>query len=103
MTRLDVKKVNKSSKMIWGLVQEALKAKNFALLEKNLERLYLMHEYYCQLLTNQESELRVLQYEERHLNSVISEYEKKEIEDICKRNGNYQTFKNQIDELFKEK
>lgn len=103
MKRLDIKKVNKSSSMIWALIQEALKSKNYALLEKNLERLYLLNEYYCQLLTNQESELRVLQYEERHLNAVIKEYEKKEIEEICKKNGNYQTYKSQIDELFQEK
>lgn len=102
MERIDVKKVNKSSSMIWALIQESLKSKNYALLSKNLERLYLLNEYYCQLLTNQESQIKMLLYEEKHLNSVIKEYEKKEIEEICKRNGNYQTYKSQIDDLFQE-
>jgi len=101
MKEFDPKKTNKSADNIWQLIQVALKERNMQVLELNLKRLFTLQKYYCELLNNQSHELKILRYEERYLNSVIKDYEKKEFEQLCKDNGTYQALKSQIDEIFK--
>lgn len=102
MHKLDVRKINQASTDIWQLIQLSIQNKNWATLTQNLKRLNELQKYYCQLLTNQESELNVLKYEERYLSERLALYEKNELIELMKLNGNYQTFKARIDELFKE-
>jgi len=102
MKKLDVSKTNQSSSDIWQLIKISVQNKNWATLIQNLNRLNALQRYYCQLLSNQEAELKVLRYEEKYLTQRLAEYEKNELIELMKINGNYQTFKSRIDELFKE-
>jgi uncharacterized membrane protein YgaE (UPF0421/DUF939 family) len=102
MKKLDIRKINKSSDDIWKLIQISVKNKNWAILAQNINRLHAMQSYYANLLTFQEWELNILRQEEIYLNGKLARFEQEELNDLMKINGNYQTFKARIDELFKE-
>ena len=67
MEKKDITKLNRSNKDIWALIDQGLKTKNFAILEKNLKRIYLLQCYYIKLLNFQDHEIRELH------NELISE------------------------------
>jgi hypothetical protein len=99
----EIKKVNRASDDIWKLLRMSVNTKNWALLEKNLNRLHSLQGYYCELLTNQSSLIRVLESDNKYLSQRESELENENIILICKDKGyEYQTLKDRLDELFKE-
>ena len=97
MEKKDITKLNRSNKDIWALIDQGLKTKNFAILEKNLKRIYLLQCYYIKLLNFQDHEIRELH------NELISEISlSNSFEGVAKRTGNYDLLKKRIDELFRD-
>tara|TARA_R110000772_G_scaffold145504_1_gene255466 strand:- start:18489 stop:18803 length:315 start_codon:yes stop_codon:yes gene_type:complete len=98
-----VQKVNRASDDIWKLLRIAVDTKNWALLEKNLDRLHALQRYYCQTLTNQSGTINVLTADNEFLTNRGNRLEDENIILICKDKGfEYQTLKTKLDELFKE-
>jgi hypothetical protein len=92
--------LNRSNKDIWALLQEGVKSKNWALVEKNLKRLNSLQDEYLRLLNLNDFEIQGLKNDllaERELNLSL---EREWITEVSKRNGTYERLKDRIDQLF---
>lgn len=100
MKKIDIAKLNRSNKDIWVLIEQAVKTKNFALIEKNLQRLHSLQEYYSKLLNFQDIEIRGLQGDLDAQTYLTSIFEKEWLEQVAKRSHSYDILKERIDKMY---
>ena len=102
MEAKQIKEMNDLNRDIWGMIVQAQKTKNWALLEINLKRLYSLQKKYINLINLMDYEVKgttlMLQDEIR----VRNQFEKMWFKDVAERNGNYQKMKENIDKYFKD-
>jgi hypothetical protein len=102
MEAKQIKEMNDLNRDIWGMIVQAQKTKNWALLEINLKRLYSLQKKYINLINLMDYEVKgttlMLQDEIR----IRSQFEKQWFIDVAERNGNYQKMKENIDKYFKD-
>jgi hypothetical protein len=102
MEAKQIKEMNDLNRDIWGMIVQAQKTKNWALLEINLKRLYSLQKKYINLINLMDYEVKgttlMLQDEIR----IRSQFEKQWFIDVAERNGNYHKMKENIDKYFKD-
>lgn len=103
MKKKDIRKVAKASDDIWNLLKVSVIEKNWALLETNLSRLASLHDYTNDLLFFQETEIRILEADNKYLSSKVDELMTEQLLDLARKDGTYKALKKRIDETFKEK
>ena len=96
----DIQKMNDLNRDIWGMIVQAQKTKNWALIEVNLKRLYSLQKKYINLINIMDYEVKgttlILQDEIR----VRRKFEKQWFKDVAERNGSYKAMKENIDKYF---
>lgn len=94
--------MNDLNRDIWGMIVQAQKTKNWALIEVNLKRLYSLQKKYINLINIMDYEVKgttlMLQDEIR----VRNQFEKQWFRDVAERNNAYQEMKENIDKHFAE-
>lgn len=102
MEAKQIKEMNDLNRDIWGMIVQAQKTKNWALIEVNLKRLYSLQKKYINLINIMDYEVKgttlMLQDEIR----VRSQFEKQWFKDVAERNGHYKAMKENIDKYFKD-
>lgn len=102
MEAKQIKEMNDLNRDIWGMIVQAQKTKNWALIEINLKRLYSLQKKYINLINIMDYEVKgttlMLQDEIR----VRSQFEKQWFKDVAERNGHYKAMKENIDKYFKD-
>ena len=102
MEAKDIQKMNDLNRDIWGMIVQAQKTKNWALIEVNLKRLYSLQKKYINLINIMDYEVKgttlMLQDEIR----VRNQFEKQWFRDVAERNNAYQEMKENIDKHFAE-
>jgi hypothetical protein len=102
MESKDIQKMNDLNRDIWGMIVQAQKTKNWALIEVNLKRLYSLQKKYINLINIMDYEVKgttlMLQDEIR----VRNQFEKQWFKDVAERNNAYQEMKENIDKHFAE-
>ena len=100
MEAKQIKEMNDLNRDIWGMIVQAQKTKNWALIEVNLKRLYSLQKNYINLINIMDYEVKgttlMLQDEIR----VRSQFEKQWFKDVANRNGHYKAMKENIDKYF---
>lgn len=96
----DIQKMNDLNRDIWGMIVQAQKTKNWALIEINLKRLYSLQKKYINLINIMDYEVKgttlILQDEMR----IRRKFEKQWFKDVAERNGSYKAMKENIDKYF---
>jgi hypothetical protein len=102
METKDIQKMNELNRDIWGMIVQAQRTKNWALIEVNLKRLYSLQKKYINLINIMDYEVKgttlMLQDEMR----VRNQFEKQWFKDVAERNNAYQEMKENIDKHFAE-
>jgi hypothetical protein len=102
MEAKDIQKMNDLNRDIWGMIVQAQRTKNWALIEVNLKRLYSLQKKYINLINIMDYEVKgttlMLQDEMR----VRNQFEKQWFKDVAERNNAYQEMKENIDKHFAE-
>jgi hypothetical protein len=102
METKDIQKMNDLNRDIWGMIVQAQKTKNWALIEVNLKRLYSLQKKYINLINIMDYEVKgttlMLQDEMR----IRNQFEKQWFKDVAERNNAYQEMKENIDKHFAE-
>jgi hypothetical protein len=102
METKDIQKMNDLNRDIWGMIVQAQRTKNWALIEVNLKRLYSLQKKYINLINIMDYEVKgttlMLQDEIR----VRNQFEKQWFKDVAERNNAYQDMKENIDKHFAE-
>jgi hypothetical protein len=102
METKDIQKMNELNRDIWGMIVQAQRTKNWALIEVNLKRLYSLQKKYINLINIMDYEVKgttlMLQDEIR----VRNQFEKQWFKDVAERNNAYQEMKENIDKHFAE-
>jgi hypothetical protein len=102
METKDIQKMNDLNRDIWGMIVQAQRTKNWALIEVNLKRLYSLQKKYINLINIMDYEVKgttlMLQDEIR----VRNQFEKQWFKDVAERNNAYQEMKENIDKHFAE-
>jgi hypothetical protein len=102
MEAKDIQKMNELNRDIWGMIVQAQKTKNWALIEVNLKRLYSLQKKYINLINIMDYEVKgttlMLQDEMR----IRNQFEKQWFRDVAERNNAYQEMKENIDKHFAE-
>lgn len=100
MEAKDIQKMNDLNRDIWGMIVQAQKTKNWALIEINLKRLYSLQKKYINLINIMDYEVKgttlILQDEMR----VRRKFEKQWFKDVAERSGSYKLMKENIDKYF---
>ena len=100
MNAEDIQKMNDLNRDIWGMIVQAQKTKNWALIEINLKRLYSLQKKYINLINIMDFEVKgttlMLQDEIKYRNQL----EKQWFKDVATRSGSYQEMKENIDKYF---
>ena len=94
--------MNELNRDIWGMIVQAQRTKNWALIEVNLKRLYSLQIKYINLINIMDYEVKgttlMLQDEMR----IRNQFEKQWFRDVAERNNAYQEMKENIDKHFAE-
>jgi hypothetical protein len=102
MESKDIQKMNELNRDIWGMIVQAQRTKNWALIEVNLKRLYSLQKKYINLINIMDYEVKgttlMLQDEMR----IRNQFEKQWFKDVAERNNAYQEMKENIDKHFAE-
>ena len=100
MEAKQIQEMNDLNRDIWGMIVQAQKSKNWALIEVNLKRLYTLQKKYINLINIMDYEVKgttlMLQDEMR----IRRKFEKQWFRDVAERNGNYKEMKENIDKYF---
>lgn len=103
MDMKSVLKINRSSDDIWKLLKIAVDTKNWALIEKNLDRLHALQRHYCEILTTQSGLNQVLEADNAYLRAKTNQLEDENLLLICKDKGfPYKELQKKLDGLYKE-
>lgn len=102
MEAKDIQKMNDLNRDIWGMIVQAQRTKNWALIEVNLKRLYSLQKKYINLINIMDYEVKgtilMLKDEIR----VRNQFEKQWFKDVAERNNAYHEMKENIDKHFAE-
>ncbi len=92
---------NRANRDIWGLLNEAVKTKNWALIEANIGRLYAMQEFLIKKVNLMESQIAALKTDVGMAQAENEKLEKEWLEEVSKRNGIYENLKERIGQAFR--
>jgi hypothetical protein len=102
MEAKDIQKMNDLNRDIWGMIVQAQKTKNWALIEVNLKRLYSLQKKYINLINIMDYEVKGTNLMLKDEIRVRNQFEKQWFKDVAERNNAYQEMKENIDKHFAE-
>jgi hypothetical protein len=102
MESKDIKKMNDLNRDIWGMIVQAQRTKNWALIEVNLKRLYSLQKKYINLINIMDYEVKGTTLMLKDEIRVRNQFEKQWFRDVAERNNAYQEMKENIDKHFAE-
>jgi hypothetical protein len=102
MESKDIQKMNDLNRDIWGMIVQAQKTKNWALIEVNLKRLYSLQKKYINLINIMDYEVKGTTLMLKDEIRVRNQFEKQWFRDVAERNNAYQEMKDNIDKHFAE-
>lgn len=102
MEAKQIKEMNDLNRDIWGMIVQAQKTKNWALIEVNLKRLYSLQKKYINLINLMDYEVKGTTLMLKDEIRVRSQFEKQWFKDVAERNGHYKAMKENIDKYFKD-
>jgi hypothetical protein len=102
MESKDIQKMNELNRDIWGMIVQAQKTKNWALIEVNLKRLYSLQKKYINLINIMDYEVKGTTLMLKDEIRVRNQFEKQWFRDVAERNNAYQEMKENIDKYFAE-
>jgi hypothetical protein len=102
METKDIQKMNDLNRDIWGMIVQAQKTKNWALIEVNLKRLYSLQKKYINLINIMDYEVKGTTLMLKDEIRVRNQFEKQWFKDVAERNNAYQEMKENIDKHFAE-
>jgi hypothetical protein len=102
MESKDIQKMNDLNRDIWGMIVQAQKTKNWALIEVNLKRLYSLQKKYINLINIMDYEVKGTTLMLKDEIRVRNQFEKQWFKDVAERNNAYQDMKENIDKHFAE-
>ncbi len=94
--------MNELNRDIWGMIVQAQKTKNWALIEVNLKRLYSLQKKYINLINIMDYEVKGTTLMLKDEIRVRNQFEKQWFKDVADRNNAYQEMKENIDKHFAE-
>jgi hypothetical protein len=98
----DLRKMNDLNRDIWGMIVQAQRTKNWALIEVNLKRLYSLQKKYINLINIMDYEVKGTTLMLKDEIRVRNQFEKQWFKDVAERNNAYQEMKENIDKHFAE-
>jgi hypothetical protein len=102
MESKDIQKMNDLNRDIWGMIVQAQRTKNWALIEVNLKRLYSLQKKYINLINIMDYEVKGTTLMLKDEIRVRNQFEKQWFKDVAERNNAYQEMKENIDKHFDE-
>jgi hypothetical protein len=102
MEAKDIQKMNDLNRDIWGMIVQAQRTKNWALIEVNLKRLYSLQKKYINLINIMDYEVKGTTLMLKDEIRVRNQFEKQWFRDVAERNNAYQDMKENIDKHFAE-
>jgi hypothetical protein len=102
MEAKDIQKMNDLNRDIWGMIVQAQRTKNWALIEVNLKRLYSLQKKYINLINIMDYEVKGTTLMLKDEIRVRNQFEKQWFKDVAERNNAYQEMKENIDKHFAE-
>jgi hypothetical protein len=102
MESKDIQKMNDLNRDIWGMIVQAQRTKNWALIEVNLKRLYSLQKKYINLINIMDYEVKGTTLMLKDEIRVRNQFEKQWFRDVAERNNAYQDMKENIDKYFAE-
>ena len=102
MESKDIQKMNDLNRDIWGMIVQAQRTKNWALIEVNLKRLYSLQKKYINLINIMDYEVKGTTLMLKDEIRVRNQFEKQWFRDVAERNNSYQEMKENIDKHFDE-
>jgi hypothetical protein len=102
METKDIQKMNDLNRDIWGMIVQAQRTKNWALIEVNLKRLYSLQKKYINLINIMDYEVKGTTLMLKDEIRVRNQFEKQWFKDVAERNNAYQEMKENIDKHFDE-
>jgi hypothetical protein len=102
MESKDIQKMNDLNRDIWGMIVQAQRTKNWALIEVNLKRLYSLQKKYINLINIMDYEVKGTTLMLKDEIRVRNQFEKQWFKDVAERNNAYQEMKENIDKHFAE-
>ena len=102
MEAKDIQKLNDLNRDIWGMIVQAQRTKNWALIEVNLKRLYSLQKKYINLINIMDYEVKGTTLMLKDEIRVRNQFEKQWFKDVAERNNAYQEMKENIDKHFAE-
>ena len=102
MESKDIQKMNDLNRDIWGMIVQAQRTKNWALIEVNLKRLYSLQKKYINLINIMDYEVKGTTLMLKDEIRVRNQFEKQWFKDVADRNNAYQEMKENIDKHFAE-
>jgi hypothetical protein len=102
METKDIQKINELNRDIWGMIVQAQRTKNWALIEVNLKRLYSLQKKYINLINIMDYEVKGTTLMLKDEIRVRNQFEKQWFKDVAERNNAYQEMKENIDKHFAE-
>ena len=100
METKDIQKMNDLNRDIWGMIVQAQKTKNCALIEVNLKRPYSLQKKYINLINLMDYEVKGTTLALKEEIRVRNQFEKQWFKDVAERNGHYKAMKENIDKYF---
>jgi hypothetical protein len=94
--------MNDLNRDIWGMIVQAQRTKNWALIEVNLKRLYSLQKKYINLINIMDYEVKGTTLMLKDEIRVRNQFEKQWFKDVAERNNAYQEMKENIDKHFAE-
>jgi hypothetical protein len=100
MEAKQIQEMNDLNRDIWGMIVQAQKAKNWALIEINLKRLYSLQKKYINIINIMDYEIKGTTLALKDEIRVRNQFEKQWFRDVAERNGHYKAMKENIDKYF---
>ena len=100
MEAKQIQEMNDLNRDIWGMIVQAQKTKNWALIEINLKRLYSLQKKYINLINIMDYEIKGTTLALKDEIRVRNQFEKQWFRDVAERNGHYKEMKENIDKYF---
>ncbi len=101
MKDIDHYSFNRANRDIWGLLNEAVKTKNWALIQSNIDRLYAMQDFLIKKMNLMESQINTLKNDIATVQMENDKLEKEWLRELTKKNGIYENLKERIGQTFR--
>jgi predicted nuclease with TOPRIM domain len=101
MRDIDHYSFNRANKDIWGLLNEAVKTKNWALIQSNIDRLYAMQDFLIKKVNLMESQINTLKNDVATVQMENDRLEREWLQELTKRNGIYENLKERVGQTFR--